>query len=142
MVLAASCWQCCTSGPNIVRNAAVSGTSSETSFCSRPSGNMSSVRSGYSADWEAGMWPGCHAPCSKLARVETIWVMRTDSTVDSGGTSSRLPKQIARSHGHGLLADGLGQHGAPQVHGGHMVGQKTERDDIGWAASLAPQQTD
>ena len=58
------------------------------------------------------MWPGCHAPCSKLARVETIWVMVTDSTVDSGSTSSRLPKQIARSHGHKLLADGLGQHGA------------------------------
>ena len=76
-----------------------------------------------SADW---VWPGCHAPCSKLARVETIWVMVTDSTVDSGSTSSRLPKQIPRSHGHGLLADGLGQHGARQVHGGHMVGQKTD----------------
>ena len=81
----------------------------------------------------------CHAPCSNLARVETIWVMVTDSTVDSGSTSSRLPKQIARSHGHGLLADGLGQHGDRQVHGGHLVG---ERDDAGWAASLAPQQTD
>merc|ERR1712067_2147 len=45
------------------------------------------------------------------------------ATVDSGSTSSRLPKQIARSHGHGLLADGLGQHGARQVHGGHMVGE-------------------
>ena len=102
---------------------------------------MSFVRSGHSAvqcsaDW---VWLGCHAPCSKLARVETIWVMVTDSTVDSGGTSSRLPKQIARSHGHGLLADGLGQHGARQVHGGHLVG---ERDDAGWAVSLAPQQTD
>ena len=73
-----------------------------------------------SADW---VWLGCHAPCSKLARVETIWVMVTDTTVDSGGTSSRLPKQIARSHGHKLLADGLGQHGARQVHGGHMVGE-------------------
>ena len=49
--------------------------------------------------------------------------MVTDSTVDSGGTSSLLPKQIARSHGHRLLADGLGQHGARQVHGGHMVGE-------------------
>ena len=65
--------------------------------------------------------PGCHAPRSKLARVETIWVMVTDSTVDSGSTSSRLPKQIARSRGHRQLADGLGQHGARQVHGGHMA---------------------
>ena len=65
--------------------------------------------------------------------------MVTDSNVDSGGTSSPLPKQIARSHGHKLLADGLGQHGARQVHGGHLVG---ERDDAGWDASLAPQQTD
>ena len=72
------------------------------------------------ADW---VWPGCHAPRSKLARVETIWVMVTDSTVDSGSTSSCLPKQIARSHGYGLLADGLGQHEARQVHGGHMVGE-------------------
>ena len=71
------------------------------------------------------MWPGCHThcDCGKLARVETIWVMVTDSTVDSGSTSSCLPKQIARSHGYGLLADGLGQHGAHQVHGGHMVGE-------------------
>ena len=66
---------------------------------------------------------GVPRPRSELARVETIWVMVTDSTVDSGGTSSRLLKQIARNHGHGLLADGLGQHGAHQVHGGHMVGE-------------------
>ena len=83
------------------------------------------MRSGHSAvqcsaDW---VWLGCHTPCSKLARVEKIWVMVTDSTVDSGSTSSCLPKQIARSHGYGLLADGLGQHGAHQVHGGHMVGE-------------------
>ena len=95
------------------------------SSCSRSSGNMSFVRSGHSAvqcsaDW---VWLGCHTPCSKLARVEKIWVMVTDSTVDSGSTSSCLPKQIARSHGYGLLADGLGQHGAHQVHGGHMVGE-------------------
>ena len=49
--------------------------------------------------------------------------MVTDSTVYSAGTSSRLPKQIARSHGHKLLADGLGQHGARQVHGGHLAGE-------------------
>ena len=84
LVLAASCWQCCTSGPNTMENAAVSRASSETSSCSRSGGNMSSVRSGYSADWEAGVWPGCHTPCSKLARVETNWVMVTDSTVDCG----------------------------------------------------------
>ena len=58
LVLAASCWQCCTSGLNTVRNAAVSGASSETSSCCRSGGNMSSVRIRYSADWKAGMWPG------------------------------------------------------------------------------------
>ena len=89
-----------------------------------------------SADW---VWLGCHALCTKLARVEMILVTVTDSIVYSAGTSSRLPKQIPRSHGHGLLADGIGQHGARQVHGGHLVG---ERDDAGWAASLVPQQTD
>ena len=56
LVLAASCWQCCTSWLNTARNVAKSGASSETSCCSRFSGNMLSVRSGYSADWEAGMW--------------------------------------------------------------------------------------
>ena len=59
------------------------GASSETSSCSRSSGNMLSVRSGYSADWM-----GCHAPCSKVARLELIWVMMTDSTIDSGGTNA------------------------------------------------------
>ena len=61
------------------------------------------------------MWLGCHAPRSKLARVETIWVMVTDSTVDSGGTSACLPHQILRSPSHRLLADGLSQHGSGQV---------------------------
>ena len=124
LVLAASCWQCCTSGPNTVRNAAMSRASSETSSCSRSSRR--------SEEWVqcclgGGVVAGMPLPlASKLARVETIWVMVTDSTVDSGDNSSRLPKQIPRSHGHGLLADGLGQHGARQVHGGHMVGQKTD----------------
>ena len=73
---------------------------------------MSFVRSGHSAvqcsaDW---VWPGCHAPCSKLARVETIWVMVTDSTIDSGSTSACFPHQIPRSPSHRLLADGLSQH--------------------------------
>ena len=91
MVLAASCCQCCTSRLNTVRNAAVSGTSSETSSYSRSGRNMSSVRIGYSADSEAGVWPGYHTHCGWLARLETIWVMVTDSTVDSGGTSACLP---------------------------------------------------
>ena len=69
-------------------------------------------------------------PRSELARVETIWVMVTDSTVDSGSTSYRLPKQIAHSPGHGLLADGLGQHGARQVHGGHMVGEARKQREM------------
>ena len=90
---------------------------------------MSFVRGVVTAQCSAvhWVWPGCHAPCSKLARVETIWVMVTDSTVDSGSTSSHLPKQIARSRGHRQLADGLGQHGAHQVHGGHLVGEARGR---------------
>ena len=49
---------------------------------------MSSVRIVYT---------GCHAHCGNLARVETIWVMETDSTVDSGGTSARLPHAASSS---------------------------------------------
>ena len=122
LVLAASCWQCCTSGPN-TRNVARSGASSKTSSYSRSGGNMLSVRSGYNADWEAGVWPRCHAPCRKLARVETIWVMMTDSTIDSGGTSACLSHQIPRSPSHRLLADGLSQHGCCQVHDDHLAGK-------------------
>ena len=65
--------------------------------------------------------------------------MVTDSNVDSGGTSSPLPKQIARSHGHGLLADGIGQHGDRQVHGGHMAGEDRRQREMtpgGLSASL------
>ena len=60
---------------------------------------------------------GCQAPHSKLVRVEmeTIWVMVTDSTVDSGSTSVRLLHQIPRSPIHRLLAEGLSQHGCCQV---------------------------
>ena len=102
----ASCWKCCTSGLNTERNVA--------SSCSRSSGNMSSVRSGYSADWEAGVWPGGHAPSSKLARVDSIWVMVTDSSVDSGSTRACLPH-------HRLLADGLSQHWCHQVCDDHLA---------------------
>ena len=42
-------------GETMTVQEAKSGASSETSTCSRSSGNMSSVRSGYSADWEAGV---------------------------------------------------------------------------------------
>ena len=94
---------------------AKSGASSETSCCSRSNGNRLSVKSGYSAEWEAGVQPGCHAPCSKLARVETIWVMVTDSTWGSGGTSAGLPHRIPRSPSYRLLADGLSQHECRQV---------------------------
>ena len=90
----------------------MSGASSETSSCSRSGGNMSSVRIGYSADWKAGVWPGCHTHRGKLARVEMIWVMVTDSTVDSGGTSACLPHQIPHSPSHRLLADGLSHQNA------------------------------
>ena len=73
-----------------------------------------------SADW---VWLGCHAPCSKLARVETIWVMVTDSIVDSGGISACFPHQILRSPSHRLLADGLSQHGCHQVCDNHLAGK-------------------
>ena len=88
---------------------------------------MSSVRIGYSADWKAGMWPGCHTHCGNLARVKTIWVMVTDSTVDSGGSggnSACLPGQIPHSPSHRLLADGLSnQHWCRQVRDDHMAGE-------------------
>ena len=73
-----------------------------------------------------------------------IWVMVTDSTVDSGGTSPCLPKQIPRRPGHRQLADGLGQHGARQVHGGHMVGEDREREMTlgGLSASLPSRLTE
>ena len=48
--------------------------------------------------------------------------MVTDSTVDRGGTSACMPHQIPRSHGHGLLADGLSQHGCRQVHDDRLAG--------------------
>ena len=63
-----------------------------------------------------------HAPCSKLARVDTIWVMVTDSTVNSGSTTSAdLPHQMPRSLR--LLADGLSQHGCCQVCDDHLAGR-------------------
>ena len=65
--------------------------------------------------------------------------MVTDSTVDSGSSSSHLPKQIGRSHGHGLLADGLSQHRARQVHGSHMAGEDRRQRKMtlgGLSASL------
>ena len=81
---------------------------------------MSSVRIGYSADWKAGVWQGC----GNLARVETTWVMVTDSTVDSGGTSACLLYQIPHSPSHRLLADGLSlQHGCCQVRDDHLAGK-------------------
>ena len=128
LVLAASCWQCCTSWLNTARNVAKSGASSA---CRRSSRNMSSVRSGYSADWKAGVRLGCQAPHSKLVRVEmeTIWVMVTDSTVDSGSTSVRLLHPIPRSPIHRLLADGLSQHGCRQVCDDHLAGK--ERHNYG-----------
>ena len=88
---------------------------------------------------------GCHAHCSNLARVETIWVMVTDSTVDSGGTSACLPHQIPHSHSHRLLADGLGQHGARQVLGGHMGREDRGQRDMmpgGLSASLPSRLTE
>ena len=84
LVLAASCWQCCTSGLNTVRNAAMSRASSETSSCSRSGGDMWSVRIRYSADWKAGVWLGCHAHYGNLARMKMIWVMNHDDRQHCG----------------------------------------------------------
>ena len=104
---------------------------------------MSSVRIGYSTDWKAGVWPGYHTHRGNLAMVEMIWVMVTDSTVDSGGTSVCLPHQIPHSPSHRLLADGLSQHGCRQVRDDHLAGKDRHNcGDAGWAASLAPLQTD
>ena len=64
---------------------------------------MSSVRSGYTAEWKAGAWPGCHTHCGKLARVETIWVMvtdsryRTDAATDCWLRGSAISMGVARS---------------------------------------------
>ena len=70
------------------------------------------------------MWPRCHTHYGKLARVETIWVMATDSTVDSGGTSACLLYQIPHSPSHRLLADRLShQHGCRQVRDDHLAGK-------------------
>ena len=97
---------------------------------------MSSVRIGYSADWKAGVWPGCHAHCGKLARVEMIWVMVTDSTVDSGGTSACLLYQIPHScPSHRLLADGLShQNGCRQVRNDQLAGK--DRHNYGHEMTL------
>ena len=61
----------------------------------------------------------------------------------SGGLKpSKTAKNI---HGHRQLADGLGQHGAPQVHGGHMVGEDRKQREMtlgGLPASLPGRQTE
>ena len=81
---------------------------------------------------------------AKLARVKTIWVVVTDSTVDSGGTSACLLYQIPHSPSHRLLADRLShQHGCRQVRDDHLAGKDRHTLGtrcIGWAARLAPQQ--
>ena len=91
------------------------------------------------------MWPGCHAPCSKLARVETIWVMVTDSTEDSG--SACLSHRIPRTASYRLLADGLSQHGCRQVCDDHLAGKDRhnnghEMTPGGLPASLPGRPTD
>ena len=79
---------------------------------------------------------------AKLARVETIWVMVTDSTVDSGGASACLPHQIPQSPSHRLLADGLSQHGCRQVRNNHLAGKDRHNYGqemmSGWPPVLLP----
>ena len=87
---------------------------------------------------EAGVWQGCHAPCSKLAKVETIWVMMTDSTLDSGGTSAGSPQQILCSPSHRLLADGLSQHGCCQVRDDHLAGKDRHKMTPGGLPASLP----
>ena len=70
-------------------------------------------------------------PCSKLTMLETIWVIMTDSTVDSGGTSACLPHQTTRSPSYRLLADRLSQHGCCQVLDDHPAGKDTDRHNYG-----------
>ena len=71
---------------------------------------------GQDATPTAATWPG--------HRVDTIWVMVTDSTVDSGGTNACLPHQIPHSPSHRLLADRLShQHGCRQVRDDHLAGR-------------------
>ena len=76
---------------------------------------------------------GCHAP-RNLARVETIWVMVTDSIVDSGGISPCFPHQIPRSPSHRLLADGLSQHCSCLVRDNLLVGK--DRHNYGHKMTL------
>ena len=66
--------------------------------------------------------------------METIWVMVTDSTVDSGGNSHRLLAQ---------LADGLSQHWRRQVRDDYIAGKdshnyrhKNKMMPVGLPASL------
>ena len=80
-----------------------------------------------SRDWNLGLTSlvladNCWQCCT---RAETIWVMVTDSTVDSGGgTSACLPHQIPHSPSHRLVADGLShQHGWHQVRDNHLAGK-------------------
>ena len=111
LVPAASCWQCRTSGPNTAENAAMSRASSQTSSYSRSSRNMSSVRSGYSADWKVGMWLGSHAPCIKLTRVAMMWVKLTDCWLTGSGCCQVCDDHLAgkdrHNYGHKMTPGGL-----------------------------------
>ena len=120
MVPAASCWQCCTSRLNTARNVAKSGASSEPSSCSRSSRNMSSVRSGYSADWEGGGGvAGMPCPLQQAGQGGDNLCRDDRQHRDRGGTSPS----------HRLLADRLSQHGCCQVHDNHLASK--DRHDYG-----------
>ena len=92
------------------------------------------MRIRYSADWKAGVWPGCHALCGKLARVEMIWVLVIDSTVERGCSSAKLPHETPHSPSHRLLANGLSQHGCCQVRDDQLAGK--DRHNYGHEMTL------
>ena len=69
MVLAASCWHCFSSELNTMENTAVPGARGEELQQQVQRKHVVYEEWSQRSDW---VWPVCHAPCSELARVETI----------------------------------------------------------------------
>ena len=100
-----------------------------------------SVRSEYSDDWEAEM----SRPLQQagqggddLGHGDRHHCRQWRHQLPLAETDSAQPW-------HGLLADGLGQHGDRQVHGGHMVGEARKQREMtpgGLSASLPSRLTE